>query len=312
MPGEVRLIEVGPRDGFQMESRFIPTELKIEVIEALADAGLREIEAVSFVHPEVVPQMRDATEVMAGLRRRAGVRYWALVPNLRGAERALASEIGGIHLVICVSESYNQRNVGMSVGESFDQLEAIVREVGDTVPVAVTLAATFGCPIEGQLPAEHIVALASRVVDAGATELGLADSAGLGHPVLIRRIVRSVGARLPDTALRMHLHDTRGLGIANAVAALEEGVASFDTALGGLGGCPVVRGASGNIATEDFVHLCHESGIDTGLSLAGVRASSSKLESFLERPLPSRVLHAGTREELLERNREWLVVPEES
>lgn len=306
LPPSVRVIEVGPRDGFQMEETFIPTDLKVEAIERLAESGLRTIEAASFAHPKVIPQMRDADEVLRRVTRRESVEYTALVPNLRGADRALAAAVDGLHFVVCASETYNRRNVGMSVDESVEDLVSIARVAHGKVPLAVTLAVTFGCPFEGQLPDATLLDLAVRLVDAGADELGLADTAGLGDPVLIRRVVSAVQERLPETALRMHLHDTRGLGIANALAALELGVSRFDTALGGLGGCPVMKGASGNVATEDFVNLCDELGLETDVSLDRVRAVSRSLQSFLGRELPSRVLRSGTRQELYAANRDSL------
>ena len=302
-PASIRLVEVGPRDGFQMEERFIPTELKIESVERLVRSGVREIEAVSFVHPRVIPQMRDAGEVMAGVERVEGVRYWALVPNLRGAERALAHEVSGVHVVICVTESYNQKNVGMSVSESLAGLGEIVREVDGRVPVAVTLAATFGCPFEGQLPTSELVDIAARAADAGVDQIGLADSTGLGYPPLVREVVRAVRARLPEMELRFHLHDTRGLGLANTVVGLEEGIEVFDTSFGGLGGCPVIRGATGNVATEDLLNLSGELGIETGVDLQSVREVSARMEAFLERSLPAKLLQSGTRDELLALNR---------
>ncbi len=302
----VRLIDVGPRDGFQMEERFIPTELKVSVIEALAEAGLREIEAVSFVHPRVIPQMRDAATVMEKLSRDRAVSYWALVPNLEGARRAMAAEVSGIHQVICCTETYNQKNVGLSVDESVAQLAEVValaQESSTPVAVAATLAATFGCPFEGQVEDEVIVELARRLADCGIEQLGLADSAGLGHPPLIARLVGRVQEATPSVTLRMHLHDTRGLGLANAYAALSEGVEVFDTSVGGLGGCPIMRGASGNIATEDFNNMCLEMGFETGVSTEKVRAVARRLEDFLERPLPSKMLSSGTRDELYAANR---------
>ncbi|MEM6703478.1 MAG: hydroxymethylglutaryl-CoA lyase [Acidobacteriota bacterium] len=304
LPDSVSVIEVGPRDGFQMEELFIPTELKVEAIERLADAGLRAVEAVSFAHPRVIPQMRDAGEVLERITRRSDVEYTALVPNLRGAERALAAGVDGLHFVVCASETYNQRNVGMSVDESVADLVRIARTVDGKVPLAVTMAVTFGCPFEGQLPDDVLVELAARLVDAGADHLGLADTAGLGDPMLVRRVVSQVQQRLPATPLRMHLHDTRGLGIANALTAMELGVGTFDTALGGLGGCPVMRGASGNVSTEDFVNLCDEMGLETGVDVAGVAAVSRLLQSFLGRELPSKVLRSGTRDELYAANRD--------
>ena len=304
LPERVRIVEVGPRDGFQAEARFLPTELKVETIERLAASGIRDIEAVSFVHPRVIPQMADAAEVMASIERRPGVRYLALVPNLKGAERALEAGVDGLRLVVCVTETYNRNNVGLSVAESLALFTDIVRLAGESgVPASTVLSVAFGCPFEGDVPEERVLDLARRFVDAGSAELGLADSAGLAHPLQVRRLLRRVQEALPAVPKWLHLHDTRGLGLANAVAAMAEGVATFDTSLGGLGGCPIMKGASGNIATEDILYLCREMGLETGVNLDDVRQASRGVEAFLERELPSRVLRAGTREELVARNR---------
>ncbi len=300
---KLRIVEVGPRDGFQMEGRFIPTELKVETIDRLADAGLRDIEAVSFVHPRVIPQMADAAEVMAGITRRPGVRYLALVPNLKGAERALDSGVDGLRLVVCVTETYNRNNVGLSVDQSIELFSSIVRLAEPAgVPVSAVLAVAFGCPFEGEVPEDRVLELAEEFLNRGSAELGIADSAGLAHPLQVRRLLGRLGAAHPDVRKWLHLHDTRGFGIANAVAAMEAGIDSFDTSLGGLGGCPIMKGASGNIATEEMVYLCREMGIETGVDLDGVRDASRTMSAFLERELPSRVLAAGTREELVARN----------
>lgn len=303
LPKSVQLIDVGPRDGFQMETRFIPTDLKIATIEALVEAGVREIEATSFVHPEVVPQMADAAEVLDRIERRPGVRYLALVPNRKGAELALAARADGLRQVIVVTESYNQRNVGLSVDESIRAFGDIARQADAIgVPADAVLGAALGCPMEGEVAVEHVVEVARRCVDLGSDQIGLADSAGLGNPLLVRRLIDAVRTALPATPLWLHLHDTRGLGMANALAGLEMGIDRFDTSLGGLGGCPVIAGASGNIATEEMIFLCHEMGLHTGLDLSIVRQASRRLESFLERQLPSRVLRAGTRDEVMALN----------
>ena len=302
LPEHVSVVEVGPRDGFQMESTFIPTDLKIQSIDRLSASGLRDIEAVSFVHPRVIPQMRDARDVMAGITRFPGVRYWALVPNLKGAELALASDVLGVHFVICATETYNQKNVGLSTAESLEQLRQIVQLCEGSVPVAATLAATFGCPFEGRVPDDVLLDHAKRLVNTGIDQLGIADSAGLGDPALVRRIVRRIRTRWPDLSLRLHLHDTRGLGMANAWVGLEEGIDRFDTSFGGLGGCPVMEGASGNLATEDFLNLCCETGIETDVDLDVVVDLSRTLQAFLGRELESRLLRSGTRAQLLSRN----------
>jgi len=303
LPERVRVVEVGPRDGFQMEDRFLPTELKVEIIDRLTAGGLTEIEAVSFVHPRVIPQMADAAEVMAAVERRPGVRLTSLIPNRKGAERALLAGADALRLVVCCSETYNQRNVGLSIAESlelFGQIVGLAEPQG--VPVSVVLAVAFGCPFEGDVPVDRVLEMARDFQEKGSAEIGVADSAGLANPRQVSRLLGHL-REVVERPMWLHLHDTRGLGLANAVAGLEAGIDAFDTSLGGLGGCPVMRGASGNIATEDFCYLCSEMGIETGVDLDAVRAASRRLEKFLDRHLPSRVLAAGTRDELVARNR---------
>lgn len=304
LPSSVQIIDVGPRDGFQMETTFIPTELKVEVIDRLAEAGLREIEATSFVHPKFIPQMRDASDVMARISRRPGVQYLALVPNLRGTERALAAGIDGLRFVLCVTETYNQRNLRLSVDQSveiFGQVVRLAEEAG--VHVSAILAASFGCPFEGAVAETTVLDLTRRLVDLGSHQIGFGDSAGVAHPLQVRSLLAAARAQHPKVPLWIHLHDTRGLGLANAYAALDAGVERFDTSLGGLGGCPVIRGASGNIATEDFAYLCREMGVTSGIDLTKLRQASRLLQDFLDRTLASRVLAAGTKEELVETHR---------
>ncbi len=305
LPKRVRIVEVGPRDGLQMESRFVPTDFKIELIEALADGGLREIEATSFVHPKVIPQMADAAEVMAAIRHREDVRLIALVPNLKGAERAFAAGAGDVRLVVCATESYNQRNVGLTLGESADRFAEIAERAaarGGTASVVFGVA--LGCPIDGDVPVDHVRDLVARFVGLGAAEIGIADSYGVSNPRAVAQMIRAVRPVLDDRPLWLHLHDTRGMGLANALAAMEEGVDCFDTAFGGLGGTPIMKGASGNIATEDFALMCHEMGIETGVDLDAVRAVSRRIQDFLGRKLPSHVLDAGTFAELRALNRD--------
>jgi hydroxymethylglutaryl-CoA lyase len=304
IPERVRVIEVGPRDGFQMEGRFVPTDLKIEVIGRLAEAGLTEIEATSFVHPRVIPQMADAAEVLERIRQRSGVRWSVLVPNLKGAERALAIGVDELRLVVCATDSYNQQNVGLTIDESAD-LFSRIRELADSkgVDAAVVFGVALGCPIEGVVPIEQIVSLTDRFVGLGATAIGVSDSYGVANPLQVASTVQAVKEVLGDVRLWLHLHNTRGMGLANALAAMQQGVDSFDTAFGGLGGTPVMKGASGNIATEDFVYMCSEMGVETGVDLEAVRAVSRRVEEFLGRSLPSHVLAAGTMEELVEMNR---------
>ncbi|MEJ2084086.1 MAG: hydroxymethylglutaryl-CoA lyase [Acidobacteriota bacterium] len=304
LPERVHIIEVGPRDGFQMEEGFVPTDLKVEVIERLVAAGLIEIEATSFVHPKVIPQMADAAEVLERVRDHTGVRWSVLVPNLKGAERALAIGVDELRLVVCATESYNQRNVGMSIEESAE-LFARICDVAAKHGVAATVVfgVALGCPIEGVVPIDRVVALSERFVGLGATAIGVADSYGVANPVQVAAAVRAVRQAIGETRLWLHLHNTRGMGLANALAAMQQGVDSFDTAFGGLGGTPVMKGASGNIATEDLVYMCTEMGIETGVDLEPVRGVSRLVEEHLGRRLPSHVLAAGTMDQLIELNR---------
>ncbi len=298
-PPRVRVVEVGPRDGFQMESAFIPTDLKVEVIDLITASGVGKVEATSFVSPKVIPQMRDADEVLARVRRPPGVELTALVPNLKGLERAMAAGADGARLVVCVTEAYNRRNVGMSVAGSVAvcrEMLALAEPAG--LPLEVVLGVAFGCPLEGAVPEDRVLRLAHTFAEMGIRELAVADSVGLAHPRQVARTMGRLRRRLAGLELSLHLHDTRGLGLANAHAALEEGIDAFDASIGGLGGCPFAPGASGNIATEDLVNLCHEAGFDTGIDIDGLRRASRKVSVFLGRPLPGRVLYAPTREEL--------------
>ena len=307
LPKSVELIDVGPRDGFQMEERFIPTELKIETVEHLVRAGLREVEAVSFVHPRVIPQMRDAAEVMAGVTRSPDAVYWALVPNLRGAERALAADVDGIHQVICCTETYNQKNVGLTVDESLSQLREVVELAGDSsgerkVLTAATMAVTFGCPFEGQVSDERLVELAQRFVDTGIMQLGLGrlgwlGSSGAGQARDRQDSRRRTGGLSADASPR-HPR-TRSRQRHGRSRRRRQPLRYLPRRPGRLS---IMRGASGNIATEDFNNLCLEMGLETGVSTSEVMAASRRIQSFLERPLESKVLRSGTRQQLYAAN----------
>jgi len=304
LPSAVRVIEVGPRDGYQMERMQISTEAKVETIERLIGAGLREIEMVSFVHPRVIPQMVDAGEVMARVPVTEGVRRSCLVPNLKGAERAIAAKVDEVRLVICATESYNQKNVGMSIAESLDDFAEIADLANrNDVLVSAAIGVSLGCPLEGIPPASRVASIARGLKERGGWSAGIADSYGMSNPAAVRTALRTIQDEVGGFPLWMHLHDTRGLGIANAVASMQEGVSAFDTAFGGLGGTPVMKGASGNLPTEDFVFLCHEMGIETGVDLDRLRETSRWVGEMLGRKLPSHVLEAGTLEELIELNR---------
>ena len=298
-PQSVTIVEVGPRDGFQMEKAFIPTELKVRVIDLLSSAGIQSIEATSFVSPKVIPQMADAAEVMARIARRPGTTYKALVPNLKGAERAFEARADALELVIVASESYNMKNVGLTVDQSITAaLEIAKAATARATPFEVVIGCSFGCPIEGPVPEAQVERVARAVSSAGISRLSLADSIGSANPAQVARLVTRIRAALPNLPLALHLHNTRGLGLANAVAGFQAGVDTFDAGLGGLGGCPIFPGATGNIATEDVVNLFEEMGIATAVDLDKVREASRLMQDFLNRPLPSYILRVGTRAEL--------------
>lgn len=298
-PQSVSIVEVGPRDGFQVEKAFIPTDLKIRVIDMLSDAGLKTIEATSFVNPKVIPQMADAEEVMSRIYRRPGTTYKVLVPNLRGAERAIAAKADALELVIVASESFNRKNVGMSVDQSIAACAEIAAVAAThSIPLEVVIGTSFGCPIEGSVPEAQVERIARAVAAFGISRLSLADSIGAGNPTQVTRLVARIKNALPAMPLSLHLHNTRGLGLANAIAGFEAGIDTFDSGLGGLGGCPVFPGATGNVATEDMVNLFEEMGVATGVNLEKVREASRLMQQFLDRPLPSYILRVGTTAEL--------------
>jgi len=304
-PSRVTIVEVGPRDGFQMETTFIPTELKIAVIDRLAEAGISKIEATSFVSPKVIPQMEDAALVMQGLHRRPGVTYSVLVPNDKGARRAVEAQADAMRVVICASETYNRRNVGMSVSESLENCRKILDLArSNYIQAEAIVALAFGCPLEGDVPEDRVLALAGKLAEMGYSEISIADSIGLASPRRVLSMMRRLGRELPDIQFSMHIHNTRGLGLANVLAALEEGIHVFDSSLGGLGGCPVVPGGSGNIPTEDLVYMLDEMGIATGVDVEKVMVASQLIGSHLGRSLPSYVLRSGTRQHLFRGIRE--------
>jgi hydroxymethylglutaryl-CoA lyase len=304
VPARVNIVDVGPRDGFQAEQTFIPTELKIRVIDALSAAGVRKIETTAFVHPKAVPQMADAREVLRGIERTAGVSYTVLVPNTRGAELALEQDIDGIRLVVCASETFNERNVRMSIEESIRDCEAIVKLAsGGDVPVEVAIGVAFGCPFEGPTPEDRVAELARSFAEMGIRELSIADTVGMANPVQVARLMTRLQDELGGVELSLHIHNTRGLGFANVLAGLQAGIDTYDASVGGLGGCPVTPAATGNIPTEDLVNMCDEMNIETGIDIERVMKASRLVEAFLERPLPSHVLLAGTNRHAVERHR---------
>jgi hydroxymethylglutaryl-CoA lyase len=285
--------EVAPRDGFQIEAAFISTDRKIALINQLGRTGLAGIEATSFTSPKAIPALRDAEEVMRGIRREAGVVYAALVPNLRGAERAMAVGVDEVNLVMSVSETHNLANLRMTRDQSFAQLTETIRAVGGRAVVNASLSTCFGCPMEGAVAADEVWRWAAGLLEAGASGVTLADTTGMAHPAQVGEMVEAFRTRWPAARLTLHLHNTRGLGLANALAALEAGADRFDASLGGLGGCPYAPGATGNVCTEDLVHMLEAMGYRTGVDLGALLACARRLPGLVGHEVPGQVAKAG-------------------
>ena len=295
LPASISLREVGPRDGLQNEAP-VATDAKVELIDALSRTGVGRIEAVSFVHPKAIPQMADADEVWKRIDRREDVRYSALVPNLRGAQRALDADFGEIEVVVSASDTHNRKNVNRSTEESLDDIAALIDLVhgrGGTVQVIVSTA--WGCPYEGDVAVERVVGVAGRAVADGADGVSFGDTTGMATPARVDRLVGTFRSAHPDTPLNLHFHNTRGTGLANVLTALQLGVADFDASVGGLGGCPYAPGATGNVATEELVHMVEDMGVRTGVDLDAMIEVASVAERIVGRTLPSQVLRAGAR-----------------
>jgi len=295
LPERISLREVGPRDGLQNEDP-VPTAAKIELIDALSRTGVGRIEAVSFVHPKAIPQMADAGEVWAGIHRDAGVRYSALVPNLVGARRALEAGVTELEVVVSASDTHNRKNVNRSTEQSLDDIAAILETVHAAAGTCQVIVSTaWGCPYEGDVPVERVLAVASRAVADGADGLSYGDTTGMATPPRVAALVGGTRMAHPDVALNLHFHNTRGTGLANVLTALELGVADFDASVGGLGGCPYAPGATGNIATEELVHMVEDMGVGTGVDLEAMIEVAAEAERIVGRTLPSQVLRAGPR-----------------
>jgi len=293
-PEHVTICEVGTRDGFQIEPEFIPTEEKVEVVNLLAEAGVPRIEVTSFVHPKVVPQLRDAEEVMARIHRRPGTRYAALVPNDKGAVRAADAGVDVIHTVVSASESHNLANVNMTIAESMEKLRAVMDVARKTgLPVNCGISTSFGCPFEGDVPLGQLQSVVARLVDLGARGIGLADTTGMANLRQAARVLEDLMPRFPGIEWTLHTHDTRAMAIPNILAAMEYGVTHFDSSIGGLGGCPFAPGASGNVCSEDLVHCLHAMRISTGIDLDRLIAVSRRVQEIVGRTLPGQIVKAG-------------------
>ena len=289
----ITIFEVGPRDGLQNEAANVPTTDKIAFVDRLTTAGLPAIEVSAFVSPKWVPQMADAAEVFRGISRRPGTRYSALVPNLKGLDRALEAGVTEVAVFAAASETFSRRNINQSIEASLAAYEEVAR-AADAAGVRVRgyLSTAFGCPFEGDVPTERVIDLTSRLLDLGLFEVAVSDTIGIAHPGQVRMVLTAMTRSLPPARLALHFHDTRGTALANVLASLEFGIRTFDASAGGLGGCPYAPGASGNLATEDLVYLLDGLGHETGVRLDGVVSAAQPLEHVIGHRLPSRVFQA--------------------
>ncbi len=294
LPARVSIREVGPRDGLQNEDLILGTEQKSALINGLADSGIRYIEAGSFVNPRVVPQMADTAEVFARIERDPEIVYSAIAPNVKGAQRALDAGADAVQVFLSCSESHNRSNVNMSIAESLAQAAEIGHLVrGEGKIFDAVLSVVFGCPFEGDVPAERVLEIAGKLVDMGAQQITLGDTTGMAHPRLVQEICLAFAEHLPQVPIRFHPHSARGAGLANVLAAMQVGVTRFDASIGGIGGCPFAPGAPGNICTEDFVHMLHEMGVDTGIDLLQLVDCARMVETMLGHQVPGQVLRGG-------------------
>jgi hydroxymethylglutaryl-CoA lyase len=294
MTRSIELLEVGPRDGLQMEPGVVPTAVKAELIERLLRAGLKRIEVTSFVNPKKVPQMADAEELLGRLRRPEGVWFTGLVLNRKGLDRAIAAGCNEIGMVVVASDTFNRRNQGVSTEESVGAWLDIARNARDAgIRAQVTVSAAFGCPFEGEVPVQRVLDIARRVADAEPYEICFADTIGAGVPAQVTNLLTRARDALPGVRLRCHFHNTRNTGIANAYAALEAGAAALDASIGGVGGCPFAPAATGNIASEDLLYMLQRSGVETGVSLTALIDTARWLQEQLGRPIPGMLMKAG-------------------
>jgi hydroxymethylglutaryl-CoA lyase len=296
LPQRARIREVGPRDGFQNEPETIATAEKIRLIDMLSASGLERMEITSFVRPAVIPQLSDAAEVLAGVQRRDGVSFSVLIPNERGLERALEmrDRFDEASVFLSASESHNRANVNRSIEESIGGLERTIATArGEGLRCEVVVSVSFGCPYEGEVPPERVFGIAERLAAAGCEEVGFGDTTGMANPRQVHEFYAAARERLTEVELTAHFHNTRGQGLANVLAALEEGIDSFESSFGELGGCPVPPGSTGNVSTEDVVSMLHEMGIETGVELLKLIEASRAAQEVLGRPLGAHVLRAG-------------------
>ncbi len=285
--------EVVTRDGFQMESTFVPTDTKVALIDALSQSGYAKIEVTSFTSAKAIPMLRDAEEVMGRIQRVAGVEYTVLVPNLRGAERAMDVKPDEFNLVMSTSETHNLSNLRMPRENSFAALRDVIDRFGSQVPINVSLSACFGCPMEGDVPQAEVMYWSQRFADLGVRGLTICDTTGMAQPLQVAAMCEALRKAFPQLQLTLHFHNTRGMGLANVLAAVQSGIDRFDGSLGGLGGCPYAPGASGNICSEDAIHMLDAMGYDTGIDLQRLLPIARQLSSIVGREVPGQVAKSG-------------------
>jgi hydroxymethylglutaryl-CoA lyase len=299
LPKAVSLREVGPRDGFQMERDFIPTDTKIEIVNALASAGIRLFEATSFVSPKAIPQLRDAADVVAGINRVEGLEVGALVPNVRGAENAALAGVDEMVLLVSASESHNKSNVNQTIEDSLSGFETVVKIASEArIALRCSMSVAFGCPFEGDVAPENVTRVVQLMMALGINRISLCDTTGMATPPIVRRTCQFVMDKYPDLELSLHFHNTRGLGLVNVYEALNMGLNIFESSVAGLGGCPFAPGATGNICTEDLVYLLDELGLETGINLVELIKVAKRVEEVVGRKLPGQVMKAGRRLDL--------------
>ena len=292
-PRKVYIQDVAMRDGLQIEPIFVPTEEKIALINAIARTGVAKIEATSFTSPKAIPALRDAEELMTGIDRVAGVKYVCLVPNMRGAERALLCNVDELNLVMSASETHNLANIRMTREQSVRALAQIVAEANGRADVNISISTAFGCPMEGVVPVEEVLRLGDRFVEHGVQGITLCDTTGMANPAQVEALCAGLTERWPGLELTLHFHNTRGMGLANVIAGLQTGIDRYDASLAGLGGCPYAPGATGNICTEDLVHMLESMGMDTGTDLDRLIECAKQLAKAVGHDVPGQVIKAG-------------------
>lgn len=296
----VKIVEVGPRDGLQNEKVTIPTNAKVAFVEALVDAGLTTVETGALVHPTWVPQMADSAEVFSQVTKKEGVEYPMLVPNDIGLDRAIEAGVESIALFTAASDTFNKRNINMSIDESFESFAPVVaRAAAEGIRVRGYVSCVCGCPYEGDVSPDKVLEVTARLLDLGCYEVSIGDTIGVGTPLQVQGLLYLLLEVVPRERIAVHFHDTRGMAVSNTMASLELGISTFDASAGGLGGCPYAPGASGNMATEDLVYLLDGLGIEHGVDLDKLVAAASAMSPYLDHPLPGKVIQACTKGELV-------------